>query len=287
LRRPLVSILTVAYNHEKYIAQSIESVLASTYTNFELIVVDDVSKDNTVAIARKYEEKDSRVKVYVNESNLGDYPNRNKAASYAKGEYIKYVDGDDLIYPWGLEILVSGMEAFPDAGWGLCSLEQDEKRIFPFKLTPKEIYEYAYLGPGLFHKSPLSSIIRTDVFEKIGRFTGKKYLGDFEFWHLLGLEYDLVLMPHGMVWHRIHDQQLSKFLRTDPSVDFKYNVSAQNFFRSNNKIPLDQLQKNKALKKLKFEAYRRIIHYAVRMRFRVVLKLFKMLGDPKFNIGYL
>ena len=86
--QPLVSVLMTSYNRENYIAEAIESVLASTYKNFELIIVDDRSKDRTVEIARSYESKDDRVKVYINEKNLGDYPNRNKAASYAKGFYI-------------------------------------------------------------------------------------------------------------------------------------------------------------------------------------------------------
>ena len=76
---PLVSILMTCYNREKYIGEAIESVLASSYTNLELIIVDDHSSDNTVGIARAYAAKDSRVNVYVNELNLGDYPNRNKA----------------------------------------------------------------------------------------------------------------------------------------------------------------------------------------------------------------
>ena len=80
---PLVSLLMTAFNREKYIAEAIESVLASTYTNFELIVVDDCSKDATVEIARKYEKQDERIKVYINEINLGQFPNRNKAAEYA------------------------------------------------------------------------------------------------------------------------------------------------------------------------------------------------------------
>ena len=95
---PLVSVLMTAYNREKYIEEAIGSVLASTYTYFELIIVDDCSKDKTVEIAKKYERMDERVKVYINETNLGDYPNRNKAASYASGEYLKYVDSDDLVY---------------------------------------------------------------------------------------------------------------------------------------------------------------------------------------------
>src|ERR1700748_2916719 len=95
---PLVSVLMTAYNREKYIEEAIESVLASSYTNLELIIVDDCSKDNTVEIARSYEARDPRVKVFINEKNLGDYPNRNRAASLAKGEYIKYVDSDDVMF---------------------------------------------------------------------------------------------------------------------------------------------------------------------------------------------
>src|ERR1041384_7268362 len=100
---PLVSVLMTAYNREDYIAEAIESVLASTYTNFELIIVDDCSSDNTVAIAKEYKAKDKRIKVYVNEKNLGDYPNRNKAASYANGDFLMYVDSDDKILTDGIQ----------------------------------------------------------------------------------------------------------------------------------------------------------------------------------------
>ncbi|MBK8712927.1 MAG: glycosyltransferase family 2 protein [Niastella sp.] len=94
---PLVSVLMTAYNRQQFIAEAIESVLASTYQNWELIIVDDGSKDDTVAVTKSYAEKDNRIHVYVNEKNLGDYPNRNKAAFYANGKYLKYLDSDDLI----------------------------------------------------------------------------------------------------------------------------------------------------------------------------------------------
>src|SRR5258708_16190742 len=111
--KPIVSVLMTAYNREKYIAEAIESVMASTYVNFELIILDDCSKDKTVEIARKYETRDKRIRVYVNEENLGDYPNRNQAASYANGKYLKYLDSDDIIYYFGLDVMVNSMEKFP------------------------------------------------------------------------------------------------------------------------------------------------------------------------------
>ena len=86
----LVSVLMTAYNRQQYIAEAIQSVIANTYQNWELIIVDDRSNGDTVAIAKKFAEKDNRIKVYINENNLGDYPNRNKAVSLAKGKYLKY-----------------------------------------------------------------------------------------------------------------------------------------------------------------------------------------------------
>ena len=95
---PAVSVLMTAYNREQYIAAAIESVLAQTFADFELIVVDDGSADDTVAAARSY-EADPRVRVVVNERNLGDYPNRNRAAGLARGRFLKYHDSDDVMYP--------------------------------------------------------------------------------------------------------------------------------------------------------------------------------------------
>ena len=243
--QPLVSVLMTVYNREKYIAQAIESVINSTYQNWELIIVDDRSKDRSVEIARKYEFKDTRIKVYINEHNLGDYPNRNKAASYALGKYIKYVDADDMIYPYGIEQLVYYMEQFPNAGYGLCSLEQDSEKIFPFQLDPTKAYQRHYFKTPLFHKAPLSAIIKKEVFDKVGGFTGKRMLGDFEMWHILSQHYPVVLMPHGIAWYRVHDEQEMSLHRSDPMEPFKYLLIAKELVASD-KCPLNKKEKEEA-----------------------------------------
>ena len=69
-QKPIVSVLMTAYNRENYIGEAIESVLASTLQDFELIIVDDCSKDKTVDIAKSYEAKDSRIKIYINDSQF-------------------------------------------------------------------------------------------------------------------------------------------------------------------------------------------------------------------------
>ena len=75
----MLSVLMTAFNREDYITEAIESVLSSTYKNIELIIVDDKSTDTTVKIIRQYQIKDERIKLFINEINIGDYPNRNKA----------------------------------------------------------------------------------------------------------------------------------------------------------------------------------------------------------------
>ena len=206
---PKVSVLMTAYNREQYIASAIESVLASSYTHFELIIVDDVSTDATVAIATSYAAKDERIKVFVNEKNLGDYPNRNKAASYATGTYLKYIDADDQLCYYGLEVLVNFMERYPQAGFGLAAKPEDE-RPFPILLSPRETYLEHFYGYGHFDRSPGSAIIKRSAFEAVGGFSGKRMIGDYELWFTLAKNYPMVKLPYEMYWNRVHAAQESQ-----------------------------------------------------------------------------
>ncbi|HEY7819812.1 MAG TPA: glycosyltransferase family A protein, partial [Vicinamibacteria bacterium] len=115
---PLTVVIT-CFNRERYIGAAIESVLASTFTDFELLVLDDASADGSVAVARSLSARDERIRVVVNESNLGDYGNRNRALELVSTRYLKYHDSDDLMYPHCLDMMVRLLEREPLAGFAL------------------------------------------------------------------------------------------------------------------------------------------------------------------------
>ncbi|WP_079514395.1 glycosyltransferase family 2 protein [Rossellomorea marisflavi] len=93
---PLISIIMPAYNSEKYILDSINSIIEQTYESWELIIVDDCSKDSTLSIINKYSEKYNQIHVYVNSNNEGVSASRNKGISNANGDWIAFLDSDDL-----------------------------------------------------------------------------------------------------------------------------------------------------------------------------------------------
>ena len=249
MSKPIVSVLTTVYNREKYLAASIDSVLASSYQDWELIIVDDVSTDTSAAIAQRYEKKDARIKVYVNKKNLGDYPNRNKAASYAKGKYLKYLDADDLIYPHGLEIMVNTMEWFPEVGLGISQKVVEDVKPFPFVMEPKETFKREFLMRGVLGLGPTGTIIRRDVFEKLGGFTGTRYIGDTELWYKIALAYPVVKMQDELIFWRQHDDQ--EITKGQDSFFYLENAFKLKFNTLNNKeLPLGAIERQGALKKL-------------------------------------
>ncbi|QOG11500.1 glycosyltransferase family 2 protein [Arcobacter sp. FWKO B] len=103
---PKVSVLIPSFNYANYIQEAIDSILAQTFQDFELIVLDNASTDNTKEIVEKYIEKDSRIRLIVNDVNIGMYRNYNKALLIANGEYIKFVNADDKLHEKCLEIFV-------------------------------------------------------------------------------------------------------------------------------------------------------------------------------------
>ena len=264
---PFVSVLTTSFNREAYISETIQSVLSSDFKNFELIIVDDFSTDNTVLIANQFAAGDHRIKVYVNEQNLGDYPNRNKAASYATGKYIKYIDSDDCLKPQTLSEMIEAMEKFPTAAFGFCDIKQVGNKSYPIFYTGREALQEHFFNRGLLLAGPSSSIIRRDCFESIGGFSGIRYISDYEAWLKLCLQYDVVVMPPDLVNIRLHTGQE---LDVGKLAYYHLNYNLHKTFINSPAFPFSNKEKSKLL-----------YNYKVLLSRRVYQRLLKWFGLRK------
>jgi len=163
--RPLVSVVTVTYNSSFYVRDTIESVLAQTYTNLEYIICDDCSTDDTWKVISEY--TDPRIRAVRNEKNLREYGNRNKAIDMATGEYLIFIDGDDIIFSHGVEFFVSMMQAFPRAGMAI-QKNYMNNMLYPALLEPEDSLRNHFYGQtDLLTSSFASNFFRTDILKKL------------------------------------------------------------------------------------------------------------------------
>lgn len=203
-RAPVLSVLMTSYNREKFIAEAIEAVLASTYTDFELIICDDCSTDGTLSIARSFVEKDSRIRLVVNETNLRQFQNRNKAASLARGEYIYYADSDDTLMPDGLARLVEAMQSFPESSFGMQYRVGDKVTM----MQPKEAIHHHFFEKPFLTIGPGGTIMRREWLLSIGGYpTAYEAVGDMYFNLKAACHSPIVLIPFEFMVYRTHEGQ--------------------------------------------------------------------------------
>lgn len=148
----LVSIITPTYNCSKFIEQTIESVLNQSYSNWEMIIVDDCSDDDTVKIAKRYSKEDQRIKVFYNKTNKGPALTRNKAIKIASGRFIAFLDGDDTWRPEKLKkqlkFQIKNKYAFTYTSFGRIDEEGQKigKTNAPSELTYDDLIKTCPIG---------------------------------------------------------------------------------------------------------------------------------------------
>lgn len=143
----LVSIITPAYNAAAYIAETIESVFAQTYTNWEMLIVNDCSKDNTAEIVQSYAAKDKRIKLINLEQNSCAAAARNTAIQNAKGMYIAFLDSDDI---WKKEKLQKQLNFMQQNGYAFTFTGYEH-----FKETKENIQNQVQIPKSLNYKQAL------------------------------------------------------------------------------------------------------------------------------------
>ena len=225
IENPLVSVLMTAYNREKFIAEAIESVLASTYEHWELIIVDDGSKDNTVTVAKEYEVKDPRIKVFVNEKNLGDYPNRNKAISHASGEYCMFCDSDDTLLPESISKIVNLVKDQPDFNFAMSwSAAKQPQIVSSFESLNTHFFQsqFLFIGPG-------GTFMRRSFVNQIGGYPEKYGPANDMYFNLkVACNTAILLFPFNLHIYREHEGQEIKNSFSYLHNNFRYLDDALN-----------------------------------------------------------
>lgn len=204
---PLVSIIIPAFNAEKYIRETIDSILAQTFTKFEILIIDDGSKDNTATLVDSY-LKDARVK-YFYKNNGGPSSARNYGISLAVGRYICCVDSDDVCHPNRFEKQVNYLESNIDVGlcgtWG-ATIDKESKKIIP------AVSDVAIKANMLFDSQFIHSSVmfRSEVIKALDVVYKDILAEDYELFFRLCSSTKVHNIPEYLIKYRIRPGQISQ-----------------------------------------------------------------------------
>jgi len=250
---PKVSVLIPAYNYGHYISEAIDSVLEQTFDDFELIIVDNNSEDNTVELVSEYMKKDSRVSIHVNQENIGMYRNYNQALALASGEYIKFLNADDKFEPTLLEKFVDTLDKYEGI-----SLVTSKRQYFGDKT---DILEAGFTGEQnkevilekCFKEGNIIGEPTTVMFRRkhlnVGTFNiDLKMFADFDMWIKLLEVGNVYFVDEVLSYFRIHETQGTKYLNDEIK---KSSVNKFQFYNYMvNKLLFNDFFNDKTTKKL-------------------------------------
>ena len=214
---PLISVVIPAYNAEQFLDETLESVLSQTYENWECIIVNDGSTDNTESVAKKWCEKDARF-CYFYKENSGVSDTRNLGIKEARGEYIAFLDADDLYMPNFLDVCLENL------------VEKDVDLVAPKMLefwdVQNEVIEdedkkdYLYSGKegiALFlhsNRLTIALLCKKSVMDEVGGFTWHKKAEDLHCWlKVLFAGYKIYRLGEYYAYRRMHNNSWSSMDR--------------------------------------------------------------------------
>lgn len=257
---PNVSIVLPSYNYAKYLDERIQSLLNQTYTDFELIIVDDASTDNSVDIINQY-ASDPRIKTCFFEQNSGlPYKRWNDGAALAQGKYILFAGADDSCYPTLIERLVEKLDAHPNVGLAYTqSLEIDSEGTVIRSLIErtndldKERWQQNYINTGkdeyrylaIKNSIPNAScvMVRRSQFEQAGGFDENlRLVADWMLWAKILLNSDVAYIAEPLNLFRIHRKTVRSSTRlAGAHIEEYYQVLA--FISQNVELPQSTLDR--------------------------------------------
>jgi glycosyltransferase involved in cell wall biosynthesis len=214
---PRISVIMPVYNVQEYLAQTIESVLNQSYTDFELICIDDCSTDQSLSILKSYKKKDDRIIIITNEQNLGAAATRNRALDIAIGEFVALQDSDDYSHPDRFRIQLNYMDTHPDIialGSGMIVVDEKNK----VRKYIQNFQEDILIRCHVLFTNPISNptfFIRIDAIKISGQYNNNfKRSQDYELMSRLLPIGNFANLPDYLVYYRRREGQLSGTIDT-------------------------------------------------------------------------
>ena len=207
----LVSVVIPCYNAEKYLVESIDSIINQSYTNLEIICIDDCSTDNTLNLLNIIAEKDSRLVILHNSENLKISKTLNRGIEYAHGAYIARMDADDISLPTRIEKQVDFLERNPhiDICGTSCEIIDINKNVIGklyYLLNSEEIKAMLLFESGFAHPTVM---FRKRIYEVIGGYSDSMPIEDFEYWIRIAKNNAMANLPHILLLYRWHGNNVS------------------------------------------------------------------------------
>ena len=200
-----VSIVLPTYNGERYLAQSIESVLTQTYENLELIIVDDCSTDETPEIIRRFAERDSRIQVIRNAENQKLPRSLNIGFRQASGGVLTWTSDDNFYEDRAIEVMVQTLEQNPDCGMVYCDMTciyEDGVRLRRPAMDMERFYVDDVVGACFLY--------RRQVLETVGEYDPDMALvEDYDYWLRIRRQYEVLHIPQRLYQYRFHSGSLT------------------------------------------------------------------------------
>ena len=212
-KRPLVSVIMPAFNAEEYLREAIESILSQTFRNFEFIIVDDGSTDNTKKVLKKYQSKDKRIRVITNSRQEGLAIASNTGVAAGRGKYIARMDADDWAYPNRLKQQVEYLDKHKDVAIlggviEVCDAQLNVKNERHYYLNDIDIRRK------LFRYSPFSHpsiMMRAKLLRAAGGYDPYHIAAsDYDMYFRIGRYGKFAALPHKLLKHRVHHHSISQ-----------------------------------------------------------------------------
>ena len=201
-QRPLVSIVVPVYNGEKYIRETLDSLLNQTYSNLEIIAIDDGSKDSSFAILKEY---GGRIKC-LSRTNSGQAETLNQGWKISQGEYVGYLSADDLLYPAAITKLVEAFQKFPKSSAVYCDYHLIDSNSEIIKVFKSPDFDRLQMIENLVCQPGPGSLFRRTSMERLGGWNPElKQMPDFEFWLRLSSEGPMQRVSEILAAFRIHE----------------------------------------------------------------------------------